>query len=298
VTNTFIPWQTQQWQIVWRSHQQQRLSHALLLTGVSGNNKKIFAEAWANTLLCQQPDLQGKACGACKTCRLFQAGSHPDLLRVQPEQEGQMIKIDSIREVVHFVNETAQLGGAKVVILQPANALNMYAANALLKTLEEPAPNAFFMLLSDQSLRLPATITSRCQKIIFPKNEDPVFDEATLVLQKELYQALFDLSQQRADPLQMAAQWHEQDLRVLLYLMLLWLRDLLAFQLSQGRAEMLCRDQHAIFGTLAIKISGKKLLTYIEHVQKFYSYLLNALNLNRQLLLEQLFIRWATDVFS
>jgi len=119
-------------------------------------------------LLCRQVDADGFACGQCRACLLRATGNHPDSHWVAPEEAGKMIKIDQVRAVVDFVAQTAQQGGRKVVVIEPAEAMNRSAANALLKTLEEPAGAAFLILIADAPGRLLPTIRSRCQRIDFP----------------------------------------------------------------------------------------------------------------------------------
>src|SRR5690606_31936472 len=112
-----------------------RHAHAFLFAGLPGVGKRLFAEAFAAHLLCLQPQ-SGRACGQCRSCHLCQAGSHPDRLVVEPEEQGKAIRIDAIRQLGDFMGQTAQQGGRKVIILHPAEAMNLNAANALLKSLE------------------------------------------------------------------------------------------------------------------------------------------------------------------
>lgn len=148
-----------------------RLPHALLLAGPAGIGKKRLGQAFAARLLCQAPTHTG-ACGHCKSCTLLSAGSHPDLMLLEPETDAKtektakFIKVDQVRELVDFTAKSAQLGGYRVVIIEPAHLLNVQAANALLKTLEEPGRQTVIMLLSSQASSLPATIRSRCQQVV------------------------------------------------------------------------------------------------------------------------------------
>ncbi len=163
--NNLYPWQNRQWQHLLSQYQQQRLPHALLLSGAMGLGKLAFAQRFAEYLLCKSPSTQ--ACGQCSGCHLIRANNHPDLLCIFPEENGKNIKVDQIREMVITLNQTAQRTGYKVVMLAPAEALNKAAANALLKTLEEPAGKVIFILVSHQPKALPATVFSRCQQIQF-----------------------------------------------------------------------------------------------------------------------------------
>lgn len=141
----------------------QRLPHALLLSGPAGIGKLRLARAFLEALLCQQPQA-GLACGRCQSCHLAAAGSHPDLALVMPEEKSKVIKIDQVRDLVSFYSKTAQYGGRRVALLSPAESMNRNAQNALLKTLEEPGAGAFLLLLCDQPSRLLPTVRSRCQQ--------------------------------------------------------------------------------------------------------------------------------------
>ena len=158
--------------------EQQRLGHALLLVGQAGVGKRLYLRELSQALLCSQS--QTEPCGQCPSCHLFNAGSHPDLLMVEPEEKGKQIKIEQIRKVTEFVNTTAQKGKSKVVLLGPAEAMNVNASNALLKSLEEPSSHVTLLLYSHQPSGLLATIKSRCQQFsVYP----PEFQEALKWLQ-------------------------------------------------------------------------------------------------------------------
>lgn len=162
-----LPWQQQQWRQLQQRRKMTQLPHALLLAGPAGLGKMLFARRLAQALLCESPDGEGDACGHCRGCRLFQAGHHPDYSAVQPAEEGKVIKIDQIRELCAFLGYTTQYGGYKIALLEPADRLNLNAANSLLKTLEEPPGNSLLLLVTAQPARLPATVRSRCQMVSF-----------------------------------------------------------------------------------------------------------------------------------
>lgn len=153
-----------------------RWPHALLLTGPVGIGKRILAHWLARGLLCESPIEGGTPCGACASCRYAAAGQHPDLRVVEPVdvEDGEAkpvewIAVDRIRALTRWAELTSHRGGAKVALIAPAERMNAAAANALLKTLEEPPANTFFILVSHQAGRLPATIVSRCQRIAAPR---------------------------------------------------------------------------------------------------------------------------------
>lgn len=165
--HTQFPWHDAGWRQLWQHRMADRLPHAMLLSGPAGLGKLMFARRLAQALLCESPDTGGDACGQCRSCRLFQAGSHPDYSPVQPVEEGKVIKIDQIRDLCAFLGYTPQYGGYKIALLEPADRLNSNAANSLLKTLEEPPGNCLLLLVTAQPARLPATVRSRCQVMPF-----------------------------------------------------------------------------------------------------------------------------------
>lgn len=151
--------------------------HALLVTGPAGIGKRRLAEVLAFALLCESPHVDGSACGSCPGCRYAAAGQHPDLRIIEPvdvDDEGvakpvEAIVVDRIRALIDWVQVTSHRGGSKVALIVPAERMNAAAANALLKTLEEPPAGTFLILVSHQPGRLPATITSRCQRVAAPR---------------------------------------------------------------------------------------------------------------------------------
>jgi len=184
------PWQED----AWRQLQllRARLPHAILFHGAAGIGKADFIEAFAQSLLCENVQADGHACGACASCGWFAQHNHPDYRRVRPEAledetgadgedgEGDKkaaaktrtpskdIKIEQIRALADFMNISTHRRGVRVVVLYPAEALNTPASNALLKTLEEPPPGTVFLLASNSLERLLPTILSRCRKFALP----------------------------------------------------------------------------------------------------------------------------------
>jgi DNA polymerase-3 subunit delta' len=157
-----LPWVESVSDRILQQYAKQRLGHALLLVGQEGVGKRLLLREVSQFLLCTNQ--QAGPCGECGSCHLFNAGSHPDLLMVEPEEKGKQIKIEQVRKVTEFVNTTAQRGHSKVVLLGPAEAMNVNASNALLKSLEEPSANITLLLYSHQPSGLLATIKSRCQQ--------------------------------------------------------------------------------------------------------------------------------------
>jgi DNA polymerase-3 subunit delta' len=164
-------WNRPLWDNVLERRRRGAMPHALLLGGPAGLGKRAFAAGLAALLLCEKP--ADTACGTCRSCLLVAAGSHPDRVEINLElrDDGKTprseIVVDQIRVLSQRLSMTAQFGGHQVALIDPADLMNNAAANALLKTLEEPGAGTVMLLISDQSTRLPATIRSRCQRVDF-----------------------------------------------------------------------------------------------------------------------------------
>ncbi len=173
---SIYPWQLNQWQQLCNAYIKKNLSHALLLNGQIGLGKFEFAKEFAKFLLCthhHKTDLM-TACNNCKQCNLVNKETNADL-HILTLEDSQVIKLEQIRNVISSINNTSQFNGFKVVIIYPAEKMNIAAANALLKSLEEPiGDSTIFILVTQQYMQLPATIRSRCQRINFysPKLPD------------------------------------------------------------------------------------------------------------------------------
>jgi DNA polymerase-3 subunit delta' len=161
------PWNKNLWQRFCQQQQQQRLPHALLLSGIAGLGKKEFANAIIANVLCASGQNDNSPCGQCHSCQLLSAGNHPDHIEVMPEETGKQIKIDQIRSLKDKQQLTASVASWKTVIISPADAMNVSASNSLLKLLEEPQRNTLLILITDKPEKLPITIRSRCQSYHF-----------------------------------------------------------------------------------------------------------------------------------
>ena len=166
------PWLDTPWQRLLTTRA--RPAQALLLAGPRGVGKGALARAWAQALLCETPLANGAACCECPACHWVNAGTHPDFrlvtLQEKTTKEGETrmataIEVDQAREAVDFVQLSTYRAGFRVVLVNPADTLNLASANALLKVLEEPPLNTVFVLVSDQPRRLLPTIRSRCTRL-------------------------------------------------------------------------------------------------------------------------------------
>ena len=174
------PWLVENWRNLASALAAQRLHHGLLVAAPAGLGKRALVDALASAALCERRLPDGFACGECRACRLVAAGSHPDLVRVGLElrDDGKLrseITIDQVRTLAQRLAMSSQFGGLQLALVDPADRLNVSAANALLKTLEEPASSTVIVLVADEPTRLPATIRSRCQRIDL---RAPTHDEA------------------------------------------------------------------------------------------------------------------------
>lgn len=300
-----------------------QLPHALLLCGVAGVGKLRFANAFAHSLICAKPDAHGIACGSCSPCRLFLAGSHPDISRVLPEEEGKSISIDQIRTLREF-NALSSYGGHKIVVIEPAERMTMAAANALLKTLEEPAGKTLIMLVTTRPSSLPATVRSRCQRLDFavpartaaaawlqqqPEAGDAK-DAATLLalaqgaplralqLQQDgaleqraqLLAELRDVALGKSDPIAIAERWHKAGMKHAWLWLSSCVNDMLRLKFEAAPSLLNNVDAAPLLEELARKADVQALFRWSDRVKQAQQEA--DLPLNQQMVLEDVLIAW------
>lgn len=177
---TSTPWLASAWQSLADRAAVDRMPHAVLIHGQAGVRKRQLAMAVAKLLLCQSTG--PASCGECPPCLWFAAGSHPDFLQISPQEDSRLIRVDQIRALSRAMSLTASSdAGYRVAVLQPADRMNVAAGNALLKTLEEPPGRACLLLVADTLHTMPATVLSRCQRVVV---ETPPRDQAKAWLQQ------------------------------------------------------------------------------------------------------------------
>ncbi|WP_101759426.1 DNA polymerase III subunit delta' [Oceanicoccus sp. KOV_DT_Chl] len=314
-----LPWQEQQWLHLVELHQQNTLPHAILLAGPQGIGKQRFAEAFTQYLLCESPR-QNVACGECRQCGFIQAGSHPDLKWIAPEERGKQIKIDQVRALVESLGHTAQQSGYKVVVLAPAEAMNINAANALLKSLEEPAAKTLLVLISDAQSQLLPTIRSRCQVVGFPLPSMPIVKDwlATLAPASTSLELLYEeaagqpmtalellsddglerrqqlmtdfsmLLSGRLSALALAEKWQQYDLRDILYWLANKFSGLLARPYVAEEGEV-AAGVAELFKHMPL-ISARNLFALLDQVTNLRVSLERGANPNKLLALESLLL--------
>jgi DNA polymerase-3 subunit delta' len=159
-----LPWLAGAQQRLRASLAAQRLPHSLLLLSPPGLGAEQLANWSAALALCES--LGSRPCGVCASCRLLSSDSHPDSYLVRLEEDAQQIKVDQVRGLIESLSLKSYRGGYKVGVIEGAEALNANGANAFLKTLEEPTANTVLIMIARPSHRLPATIASRCLRLI------------------------------------------------------------------------------------------------------------------------------------
>lgn len=266
---------------------QNRLSHAYLLSGIAGIGKTDFAKQFSQLLLCDHHN----HCGICRGCKQLQAGTHPDFIFIAPEEKNHSIKIDQIRLLSEKLSQTAQYGGYQVVIISPSDAMPAQAANALLKTLEEPAGKVLFFLIDHQKSILPATIASRCQKLLFaPNHEKLKLYDGELTLRDQLLSHLENIILRRQNSISFPPTFLKIPLYDLVRLLLLLCIDMSRIQLSVSQKYSVNADVFDRLKKIADCISLHSMQKVITLLLEKQSFIAQGINLNVQLCLEDVFI--------
>ncbi|MDX1633144.1 MAG: DNA polymerase III subunit delta' [Marinobacter sp.] len=178
-----MSWHERPWSFVAGRLDAGQLPHALLIGGEQGVGKRAFADRLAHSLVCERtttPDY--RPCGGCKQCELVQAGTHPDI-RIYAPEKSRMIKVDQVRALSAFAVASPQVARRKLIVIDRADQLNINAANALLKTLEEPSADVVLLLLQETGRPILPTLRSRCQALTIAT---PGPDEAARWLSAQL----------------------------------------------------------------------------------------------------------------
>ncbi len=320
-----LPWHQRQWQQYVTAVKTGKLGHALLLQGPGGLGKRWFAGRLARHLLCTGDRTEEVACGDCQGCRLTDAGTHPDWHLVAPEEDSKTIKVEQIRDLATGLAMCSHAGGWKLAIVDPADAMNLNAANSLLKTLEEPTPSTLLVLIATSQSGLPATIRSRCQRIRFnlpgfdmairwldEQTVDPTWwrllrfaggaplDALKLAaagfneLDSSFQQDLGDVIEGCADPLAVAESWEATDPAVCIT----WLRGVTVDLIRQNWSENGSPESDAV-NTLSLQMPGKAptltlLFSYLDRLDSAARLLDGPVN--KLLVLESLLIPWAWNL--
>lgn len=281
-----------------------------------------FSITLAQRLLCSTPDSNGYGCGQCPSCKLLAASTHPDLISLEPEEGKAILAVDLVRAMVEEFAYTPQIAGRKVVIVQPAESMNISAANSLLKTLEEPPGEAVMLLISHAPAKLLPTIRSRCQQIAFPapnraeslqwlQQQVGADVSAQQVLQlaegaplkaltlsdpellqhyQQMGQELMDLLAGRTDPIRVALRWSSKKLdpTTTLHWLQQWTAQLL--KSAGGVSEMESEPLRSISQRLQ-SLDHRRLFLFHDKVTEAVS--LSTTPVNKELLFEGILLDWS-----
>jgi DNA polymerase-3 subunit delta' len=315
------PWTSDQWVQLQRRRQQDLLPHALLLAGPQGLGKTQFARDLAQSLLCEQPLADGMPCQTCRACARFAATTHPDMFVVEPEEPGKAIKVDQIRELIRQFALATHQGGYRIAIVQPANQMNLAAANSLLKTLEEPPPDTLILLISTSPSLLPATILSRCQRLDFlPPSHEQALDwlaqqhaipaqqaEALLALAGDAPLSALELQEgdelearrglfrnfqgiaQGQSPLAQLDPWLKLALPTPIHWLSSWINDLIRLK-SGHSASLRNRDFREGLQNLAQRVDLLGLFAFLDELNTILR--MQRSPLNAQMLMEGVLLQW------
>jgi DNA polymerase III subunit delta' len=328
-----FPWQEAQWQYLCETQKLKRLPHALLFFGAVGTGIKEFTQCFLQQLLCDSLSLDGAYCLSvnrppCQACRFIIQGTHSSVHWVTPDSARREIKVDQIRFVQDFIYQSSLNGDYCIVVIHPADSMNHHAANALLKMLEEPPPQSFFILIAHQLSFLPITIRSRCQKIFFPlpleqdalswlrtQLKQPLPSPALLLKiangapliaatltennfkhRALLFEGLDLLGVSKKDPLQIADSLQEIDFVFLIDMIYTWFLDIL--RLKFKIQSVINEDYRKQLALPAALISEQGIIQFTYFLERIRKFILQGISLNKLLLLENILIRYFALVES
>ncbi len=326
-SSQIFPWQRALWQgLIQRLHED-RLPHALLLSGPQGTGKESLARLFARAVLCEnsgnnslpRDDLP---CGTCRSCLLDQAGSHPDHHWVGLLDSKKIIGVDQIREIGTSLSMKAHYSGYKVVVITPAEQMNLQAANSLLKTLEEPPSRSLLILVASHMTALPATLRSRCQRItcaLPPQDAAVSWLEAQLtpghdaglllalaggaprvalqmaqegrVSQRlEVLDGLERLLRNQESAVTLAASWLKLELKEALYWMHSGVIDMIRLKSAAHPPRLVNPDMRERLQAIAAQMELKTLYYQLDKIGEASRLAMG--QSNAQMLLEDVLIRW------
>ncbi len=312
------PWQAHRWQQLRRVWKHGKLPHALLFGGSEGSGIREFALAFSTLLLCAHGAETDQSCGSCKSCVLAKAGTHPDLHMVASEAPGKAIRVDQIRELINITAFKAHSGSGKCVILEPAEAMNLNAANSLLKTLEEPAADTFMFLVCYQPSLLAITLRSRClvvdmrvststalmwleQKVgqqhqlsslLALTNKAPL---KALAMAKgnglkqwtDVFEDLEGVMFGQKDPVAVAEQWNKQEANQIFFWLAKWLQLMIRTKLSDMLPSWMEGDLRQRLVRVAKAQQGVSLFDAYHQAVSAHRLISGCTNVNAQSLLEE-----------
>ncbi len=313
-----LDWLTDTCEHIQRLLQDGRVPHAWLILSKEGLGAGLLADWIAAAVLCDAA--AQRPCGSCPSCTLLRSESHPDLHRVEREEDALQVKIDQVRGLIDTLAYTSYRGGYKVGILNSAETLNAASANAFLKTLEEPPANTLLLLIATPNHRLPATIASRCQRLALrtPPTEvarawlqrhgvpdqgrdvvlglahgaplralemDPV---AATTLAQEMAHGVTQLDARQVDVSLVAERWLRSDFQRRLVWLENWITDRIRAAGVEGSASIKTVDTVVLPGSL-LKAKIRSLFELLDDTRELKR--LTGTSINLQLAVESVLIK-------
>ena len=323
VSRDILPWHDTAWQLLKSYISNERIPQALLLTGQAGLGKAQLVRSFAHLLLCESSNSSHDSpCGKCRSCILFVSGTHPDFIDIKPESEDKDIGIDQIRWLLSKIRLTVHYLQYRIIVVHQADQMNRSAANSFLKGLEEPPDRTVIILITDQLSLIPATVQSRCQKIVIETpttdcaldwlNENDTTGDLSLLLQMsrrapllareyaeceaitirmQLFEKFILLRHKKLSVVVVATFCCEHNQFELVAWMISWIVDLMKINQTSSMVGVEYVDLY----------DSLKMLTGDLDLQHLYDFYLVALELhlqlkqplNKNLAYEGFFIKWA-----
>lgn len=268
-----------------------RIPQAFLFVGPFFVNRKAFAQKLMRALLCEKstPNPAVELC--CAPCQFISRNEHPDVAYLGLDGTSKNIKIDQIRTIQNEIYKTPQCGLRRFVVIDPANKMNLAAANALLKILEEPPSHTMFILLAEQIQTLPATVVSRCQCYTFPilltgealfSGEYDLGNEARATLLKkkdQLINELYNITQGTLSPCVMVKNWADYNIEDMIWMLYLLLANLMQAKLTPTAVS-------TDFSRLAEHVHSRDLFRYMDSLNAILQKINHTISMNETLALE------------
>lgn len=291
---TPLPFHASLWELITPKVLQKKWPQASFWIGPRHASVRALVNRLIAMMLCEEKQAP---CGSCRYCSLVKQGMAPDIHEIQPESAGGVIKIDQIRDLQQAIYQTPQCGSWSFIVIEPADKMNIAAANALLKILEEPPLHVIFILIAEQVNSIPATILSRCQKFSVPSPEGASSSlnyltigqyypenssRASLFAQFRLIlDDLSDLIEGNKSPCSVAAQWSSFEFEDVIWLLYLLTAEAV-------RQQLLGVSEKSETSLSIEKLKPTVLFSQLDKLNHMSRSIMRNINLNQTLALEDL----------
>lgn len=284
-----------------------RVPHGFLMSGALYTELERLAERMLAALFCKLEKNLSLPCGQCQSCRLIAAREHPDIIFINPDKTHGLIKIDQIRHLDKRLFTTSQLSQGRGIIINPADKMNRNASNALLKILEEPPANTYFLLIAEQISTIPATIISRCQRfsLAIPDVAYRSYSDQgeayspdsgrgkAFAMQEVIVQNLLDLHTMKISVFDLANSWAALALPDLIWLLYLLHAEMIRrFFIGLSNSSLATSP----LALLAKRLQPPKLYAQLDKLNQLIRIIGNISSINAKLWLEAFLLEYVTDV--